>query len=74
MDRINKEINRLISKGMSSIYLNITYGAKLTFSKFRFSKTFSPVQFYGELELTQISLNFKNFYCNLKIRGLGAKA
>ena len=34
-------------------------------------KNLSPSQFLGELQLTQISLNFKTF-CNLKIRGLGA--
>ena len=28
---------------------------------------------FGELQLTQISLNFKAFCYNLKIRGLGAK-
>ena len=37
--------------------------SKLQFSKFVFSSDF------GELQLTQISLNFKNS-CNLKIRGL----
>ena len=28
---------------------------------------------FGEVQLMQISLYFKTFYCNLKIRGLGAK-
>ena len=28
---------------------------------------------FGELQLTQISLNFKTSCCNLKIRGLGPK-
>ena len=28
---------------------------------------------FGELQLTQMSLNFKTSCCNLKIRGLGAK-
>ena len=51
------------------------YWEKLTFSKFRFSKfkkfVFRPV--FEELQLTQISLNFKTSCYNLKIRGLVAK-
>ena len=40
----------------------------LTFSKLRFSKCkkFVPRSVFWELQLTQISLNFKTFYCNLK--------
>ena len=44
------------------------------FSKLRFSK-FKKFVFrsvFGELQLTQISLNFKTLCSNLKIRGLGA--
>ena len=45
-----------------------------TFSKFWFSgfKKFVSRSVFGELQLTQISLNLKTFCCNLKIRGLGA--
>ena len=35
-------------------------------------KNLSPGNF-GELPLTKISVNFKTFYCNLKIRDLGTK-
>ena len=48
---------------------------KLTFSKlwfFKFEK-FDPRSVFGELQLTQISLNFQTSCCNLKIRGRGAK-
>ena len=38
----------------------------------RFKKSVTRSAF-GELQLTQISLNFKTSCCNLKIRGLGAK-
>ena len=46
-----------------------------TFSILQFSgfKTFVTRSVFGELQLTQISLNFKTSRCNLKIRGLGAK-
>ena len=69
-------INRLIiSKGMSNIYLNSSYWEKLTFSKLRFSKfkTFVFRSVFDELQLTQISLNFKTSWCNLKIRSLEKK-
>ena len=70
--RLKKEINRLLSKEMSNIYLTITIE---TFSKIQFSgfKKFCHQVSLGELQLTQISLNFKTSYCNLKIRRLGAK-
>ena len=72
IDRLKKEINRLLSKGMSIIYLRVTIE---TFSKLRFSgfKKFVTRSVFEELQLTQISLNFKTSYCDLKIRGLGAK-
>ena len=62
----------LLSKGMSNICLKV---AIETFSKRRFSglKKFVTRSFFGELQLTQISFNFKNSCCNLKIRRLGAK-
>ena len=46
ISRLRKEINRLLSKVMSNIYLKVTVE---TFSKFRFSgfKKFSPGQFWG---------------------------
>ena len=59
--RLRKEINRLLSKGMSSIYLKSNYLEKITFSKLRFSKIkkFITRSAVGELQLTHISLNFK---------------
>ena len=65
-------MNRLLSKGMSNIFLKITIE---TFSKLRFSgfKKFVTRPVFGELQLTQISLNFKTSCCNFKIRSLGAK-
>ena len=57
---------------MSNIYLKVTTE---TFSKLQISgfKKFVARSVFGELQLTQISLNFKTSCCNLKIRGLGAK-
>ena len=47
----------------------------MTYSKLRFSKLkkFTSKSVFGELQLRQISLNFQISYCNLKVRGLGAK-
>ena len=69
---VRKEINRLLSKGISNIYLKVTIE---TFLKLRFSgfKKFVTRSVFAELQLTQISLNFKTSCCNLKIRDLGAK-
>ena len=69
---VRKEINRLLSKGISNIYLKVTIE---TFLKLRFSgfKKFVTSSVFAELQLTQISLNFKTSCCNLKIRDLEAK-
>ena len=60
MNRLRKEINRLLSKGMSNIYLKVTIE---TFSKHRFSGFNKIVtrSVLGELQLTQVSLNFKTY-------------
>ena len=57
---------------MSNIYLKVTVE---TFSKFPFSgfKKFVTRSVFGELQFTQISLNFKSSCCSLKIRVLEAK-
>ena len=70
-----KDINRLISKGMSNIYLKLTIGKNLCTQNFDFlsSKKFFSRPVFGNLQLTQISLNFQNSCCNLKMRGLRAK-
>ena len=72
INRLRKEINRLLSKRTSNIYFKVTIKTfpKLPFPGFR---KFVTKSVFGELQLTQISLNFKNSRCNLKIRGLGAK-
>ena len=72
INTLRKEIYRLLSKGVSNIYLKIT---KEKFSKLRFSgfKRFVTRSVFGELQLKQISLNFKTSCFNLKIRSLGAK-
>ena len=64
-------MNRLLSKGMSNIYLKLTIEM---FSKLRFSrlKKFVTRSVFRELQLTEISLNFRTSCCSLKIRGLGA--
>ena len=62
-----KERNRLISKGMSNIYLKVIIEKKwciLQFSKF---KKFVFWSLFGELQLMQILLNFQTFCSNLKI-------
>ena len=48
-------MDRLLSKGMSSIYLKVTI------------ETFSKLIFWGELQLMQISLNFQPIFSVLKI-------
>ena len=71
INRLKKEINRLLSKGMSNIYLKVTIE---TFSKlFLGLKNLSPGQFWGAPTHADIIENFKTSCCNLKIRRLGAK-
>ena len=64
-----KEINRLRKE---NIYLKATIE---TFSKLRYFgfKKFITRSVFGELQLTQISLNVKTSCYSLKVRGLGAK-
>ena len=54
INRLRKEINRLLSKGMSNIYLKVTFE---TFSKLRFSgfKKFVTMSIFWELKLTHIT-------------------
>ena len=74
INRLRKEINRLLSKGMSNIYLKVTIEKNRRSQNFDFLglKNLLARSVFGKLQLTQISLNFKTSYCNLKIRGLGA--
>ena len=61
INKLLKEINRLLNKGMLNIYFKITT-----------QKNFVSSSVFGELQLTQI-LNFQIFCSNLKIRRLAAK-
>ena len=67
INRVRKEMNRLLSKGMSNLYIEVTIEKNWN------SQSFVTSSVFGELQLTQISLNFKTSCWNLKIRGLGAK-
>ena len=55
------EINRLITKGMSNIYLKVTIEKNRHSQNFDFLslKNLSQGQFFEELQLTQVLLNFK---------------
>ena len=57
---------------MSNIYLKVkkVKVSKLQLSKF---KKFVPRWDFGDLQLTQMSLNFKTSCCDLKIWALDAK-
>ena len=69
-----KKRNMLLSKRMSNIYLKVTNEKKWRTQNFNSLslKSSSPAAF-GDLKLTQISLNSPTSCCNLKIRGLGKK-
>ena len=58
INKLRKETNRLLSKGMSNIGLKVSTE---TFSKHQFSgfQKFCHQVSFGELQLTQILLNFK---------------
>ena len=56
---------------MSNIYLKVTMGGSQNFD-FLGLKNLSPICF-GQLQLTQILLNFKTSCCNLKMKRLRAK-
>ena len=55
INRLRKEINRLLRKGMSNIYLKVTI-EKNSFSKRQFSKfkNFVTRSVFGDLQLMQI--------------------
>ena len=58
INRLSKEINRLLSKEMSNIHLKVTIE---TFSKVRYSgfKKFVTRSVFDKLQFTQISVNFQ---------------
>ena len=76
INRLRKEINSLLSKGMSILYLKVTIEKNWRSQNFDFLslKNLSPGQFL-EISKNWISklLNFKTSCYNLKIRRLGAK-
>ena len=63
INRLRKEINRLLSKRMSNIYLKVTIDEKIGRSQ--------NLDFLGLIK--NCHLNFKTSCCNLKIRRMGAK-
>ena len=68
INRLLKEINRLLSKGMSNIYLKVTIKKKWHTQNFDFSKFKKLVSrsVFRELQLLHISLNFQTYCCNIK--------
>ena len=62
INRLKKEISRLLSKGMSNIYLKVTIENK-----------FVSTLVFRQGQLTPIQLNFQTSFNNLKIRDLRAK-
>ena len=70
-----KGINRLISKGMSNIYLQVTIEKNGRSQNIDFKKfvSCSVSQFLRSSNSRRYHLNFQTSCCNLKIRGLGAK-
>ena len=76
INRLRKEVNRLLSKGMPNIYLKVIIEKNWRSQNFNFLslKNLSPGQFLGSSNHGLLNtLNFNTFCCNLKIRGLGAK-
>ena len=64
-----KEINKLMTKECQIFTFTLLL-RKTDVLKYRF---FNLKKNFGELQLTQIPLNFKNSCSNFKIRGLGSK-
>ena len=75
INSLRKEINSLLSKGMSNIYLAVNVEEKNWRSQNLDLLDFKNLHHisFGELQLMLISLNFKTSCSTLKIRGLGAK-
>ena len=75
LKKLRKEINRLLNKEMSNLYLKVTVEEEnWRFQNFDFLglKNLSPCQFWGA-PTQEVSLNFKTSCWNLKIRGLEVK-
>ena len=74
MDTLRKEINRLIIKGMSNIYLKITTEKKWRSQNFDFLsfKNLTPGQILGSFNIADI-IEFKNLLLQLKNQRFGSK-
>ena len=73
INRSLKDMNRLLSRGMSNIYLKVTIEKIWHTQNFNFLsvKSSSPVS--GDLQLTQISLKYQIFLFQLKNQRSGSK-
>ena len=71
INTLRKEMNRLLRKDMSNIYFKLLLRRSQEFGLCAL-KICHQISF-GELQLTQISLNFKTSCFNLETRLLGAK-
>ena len=75
INRFRKEINRLLSKGMSNIYLKVTIEEKNGhFQNFDFLglKNLSPGQFWG-VQIDKDIIEFQKFFLQLKNQRSGSK-
>ena len=75
INRLRKEIHRLLSKEMPNIYYEVTIEVNNCSSQNFYFLGLSNCHHvsFGELQLTKTSLNFKTSCCNLRIRYLVAK-
>ena len=75
--RRNKQVKKRSKERNVKYLLKSYYCENLMFSKLKLQfsklKKFVTLSVFEELQLMQISLNFKNFCANLEIRGLRAK-
>ena len=70
-----QKMNRLMSKGMTNIYLKVIIEKNWRSQNFDFLSLKNCVSgsVFGEFQPKQISLNFRTSCCNWKFRNLGAK-
>ena len=64
INRLKKETNRLLSKGMSNIYLKVTIEKRSHTQNCDFKSLKSLQVSFDDLQLTQTSMNFQTFSCN----------
>ena len=75
INRLLKEIDRLISKGMSNIYFKVAIEIKAMYSILQFSKlkSSSPGQFFGGAPSHADIIKFSNFLLQLINQRSGSK-